>query len=755
LMKSNMANTKTKTHVEIVIDASIETTTTTPSCEGYPITIIIKEFLLPVLARFHAGYFRISLSLCSQALLWKILGEPVEDAHALRLLFRMLPTTAFVLLWSLALLTLASLSFLYILRCLFHFQMVKAEFLHHVGVNYLFAPWISWLLLLQSSPFISPKTLHYLVLWWVFVVPMVVLDVKIYGQWFTKGKRFLSTVANPTSQLTVIGNLVGARAAAEMGWRESAVCMFSLGMAHYLVLFVTLYQRLSGGNSLPAMLRPVFFLFIAAPSVASLAWDSISGRFDTSAKMLFFLSVFLFLALVCRPCLFRKSMKKFNVAWWAYSFPLTVLALASIDYAQEVKGLFAHGVMMILSSLSVLVSLALLVFTAINTKMLLPDNDPAFRHSIMDHKNTRSPVEIVIEASHETTTPVYGDSLSKVIKRYFFLVLARFHAGYFRISLSLCSQALLWKILGEPAEDANALRRLLGKLPTTAFVLLWSMALLTLASLSILYILRCLFRFQMVKAEFLDHVGVNYLFAPWISWLLLLQSSPFITPKNVHYLVLWWVFVFPMVVLDVKIYGQWFTKGKRFLSTVANPTSQLSVIGNLVGAWSAAEMGWRESAMCMFSLGMAHYLVLFVTLYQRLSGGNSLPAMLRPVFFLFFAAPSVASLAWDSISGRFDNSAKMLFFLSLFLFLSLVCRPALFRKSMRKFNVAWWAYSYPLTVLALASVDYAQEVKGFLANGVMIVLSSLSVLVSLLLLVFTAANTKMLLPDSDPVFRQH
>jgi hypothetical protein len=81
------------------------------------------------------------------------------------------------------------------------------------------------------------------------VVPVVVLDVKIYGQWFTKGKRFLSAVANPTSQLSVIGNLVGARAAAEIGWRESAVCMFSLGMAHYLVLFVTLYQRLSGGNS--------------------------------------------------------------------------------------------------------------------------------------------------------------------------------------------------------------------------------------------------------------------------------------------------------------------------------------------------------------------------------------------------------------------------------------------------------------------------------------------------------------------------
>lgn len=69
-------------------------------------------------------------------------------------------------------------------------------------------------------------------------------------------------------------------------------------------------------------------------------------------------------------------MRKFNIAWWAYSFPLTVLALASVEYAQEVNGFLAHWVMLALSSLSVLVLLALMVFTALNTNMLLPDNDP-------------------------------------------------------------------------------------------------------------------------------------------------------------------------------------------------------------------------------------------------------------------------------------------------------------------------------------------------------------------------------------------
>lgn len=90
------------------------------------------------------------------------------------------------------------------------------------------------------------------------------------------------------------------------------------------------------------------------------------------------------------------------------------------------------------------------------------------------------------------------------------------------------------------------------------------------------------------------------------------------------------------------------------------------LVSHLVGAQAAAKMGWKESAVCLFSLGMVHYLVLFVTLYQRLSGGDRLPVF----FFLFFVAPGVASLAWESIVGDFDTVSKMLFFLSLFIFVS-------------------------------------------------------------------------------------
>jgi hypothetical protein len=175
-----------------------------------------------MLTRFHAGYFRISLALSGQALLWRTLISDSAAASSSSSghgpLLPLLPSVAFLLLWSLALLALLALAALYAARCLLRFPAVRAEFRHHVAMNYLFAPWISCLLLLQSAPFLflRPSAPPYHLLWWAFSLPILALDVKIYGQWFTRGRKFLSMVANPASHITVIGNLVTARAAARM-----------------------------------------------------------------------------------------------------------------------------------------------------------------------------------------------------------------------------------------------------------------------------------------------------------------------------------------------------------------------------------------------------------------------------------------------------------------------------------------------------------------------------------------------------------
>lgn len=258
-----------------------------------------KTMPSPILTKLHAGYFFICLSFGAQALLWKSLSEHNNESQTLWHGFNLMPSVAYLLLWCLSLLIATTLSFLYMLKCILQFNIVKEEFSHHIGVNYMYAPWISWLLMLQSSPpSIVPRTCYYEFLCLSFSFVILLLDVKLFGQWFTTEKRFLSVVANPVNLVSVIGNLVAAQVVTEIGWNEFAISMFSLGMVHYLILFVTLYQRLTSSNQFPIVLRPAYFLYFAVPSMASIAWKSITGAFLISSKMLFFLSFFIFISQV-------------------------------------------------------------------------------------------------------------------------------------------------------------------------------------------------------------------------------------------------------------------------------------------------------------------------------------------------------------------------------------------------------------------------------------------------------------------------
>ena len=105
---------------------------------------------------------------------------------------------------------------------------------------------------------------------------------------------------------------------------------------------------------------------------------------------------------------------------------------------------------------------------------------------------------------------------------------------------------------------------------------------------------------------------------------------------------------------------------------MANPSNHLSIVGNFVGALLGASMGRKEGPIFFFAVGLAHYTVLFVTLYQRLPTNETLPKELHPVFVLFVAAPSVASMAWARIQGSFDYGSRTAYFIALFLYFSLV-----------------------------------------------------------------------------------
>ena len=198
--------------------------------------------------------------------------------------------------------------------------------------------------------------------------------------------------------------------------------------------------------------------------------------------------------------------------------------------------------------------------------------------------------------------------------------------------------------------------------------------------------MKCLLYFEAVKREFRDIVRSNFFFAPWVACLFLALGVPpdimrWIIGKDERVQDGWVIMLMvPIIGLELKVYGQWLLGGKDRLSEVANPCTHLSVVGNFIGSLLVAKVGWQELATFLWAVGIIHYLVLFVTLYQRLPSSMSVPKELHPVFFLFVAAPSTASVAWKTIVGDFDYLSRICYFMGLFLYTALVSAHHIFSK---------------------------------------------------------------------------
>ena len=319
--------------------------------------ILPSDKTWPFLLRFPVSAFGMCLGMSSQAILWKRIAISASTR------FLHITVKINLVLWCASVALMAAVSALYGCKLVFYFEAVRREYYHPIRVNFFFAPWIACLFLAIGVPDVVAATLpHWL--WYVLMAPIVCLELKIYGQWMSGGQRRLSRVANPSNHLSIVGNFVGALLGGIMGLKEGPMFFFSVGLAHYMVLFVTLYQRLPTSETLPRDLHPVFFLFVAAPSVACLAWARITGEFGYGSRVAYFIAMFLYASLAVRINLFRGF--SFSLAWWAYTFPMTSAAIASIRYSSEVKNAFTQCMCIGLAAAATLAVAALFLATLLH-----------------------------------------------------------------------------------------------------------------------------------------------------------------------------------------------------------------------------------------------------------------------------------------------------------------------------------------------------------------------------------------------------
>ncbi|CAO2165601.1 unnamed protein product [Urochloa humidicola] len=324
------------------------------------VPVLPKDEKWPFLLRFPISAFGMCLGVSSQSILWKTLASAPPTAF-----LNVSPVVSHAL-WYVAVALTVLVSTIYLLKVIFYYEAVRREFYHPVRANFFFAPWIACLFLVLGAPRLVAEMHHGV--WYALMAPIFVLELKIYGQWMSGGQRRLSKVANPSNHLSIVGNFVGALLGAKMGLREGPIFFFAVGLAHYMVLFVTLYQRLPTNVTLPKELHPVFFLFVAAPSVASMAWAKINGQFDAGARIAYFIALFLYMSLAVRINFFRGF--RFSLAWWAYTFPMTGASVATITYATEVTNVLTRALSIGLSGIATVTVAGLLVTTVFHAFVL-------------------------------------------------------------------------------------------------------------------------------------------------------------------------------------------------------------------------------------------------------------------------------------------------------------------------------------------------------------------------------------------------
>jgi tellurite resistance protein len=89
-----------------------------------------------------------------------------------------------------------------------------------------------------------------------------------------------------------------------------------------------IFYRVLFHHPIDQKLMPTLFILIAPPAVGFIAYIRLAGELDAFARILYYSGLFLTLLLLTQARRFLKL--SFFLSWWAYSFPLAAISIASM-----------------------------------------------------------------------------------------------------------------------------------------------------------------------------------------------------------------------------------------------------------------------------------------------------------------------------------------------------------------------------------------------------------------------------------------
>lgn len=277
---------------------------------------------------FPLTFFSAIMGLAGFALAWQraeaVLGIPVPISLAW---------------YGVAVVAFAAMLFFYLQKLLRHRDEVWRELLHPIKHSFLPTISISVLLLatLTHAYWVAGAT----ALWILGGVLQLSFTLFVMSLWMDRD-QFEINHLNPAWFIPVVGTLFVPMIGAKVAWIEISWFFFSIGLAFWAVLLVIIFYRVIFHRPLPDKLVPTFFILVAPPAVGFIAYQSLHpGTLDGFGRVLYYLSLYTFLLL---GTLFPKFKKlQFFLSWWAYSFPIAALTIATLLMYAHTQHVVFHG----------------------------------------------------------------------------------------------------------------------------------------------------------------------------------------------------------------------------------------------------------------------------------------------------------------------------------------------------------------------------------------------------------------------------
>ena len=215
-------------------------------------------------------------------------------------------------------------SYMYGRKAILHFEEVKADFNHRIRINFFSAITISFLLL--SIAFMTYWPILSLVFWWIGVIAHTFIMFYTISFWIQH--NFEIQFMNPAWFIPVVGNILVPVAGVEYMPKAFSFIYFAVGFFFWIILFAIFLNRAIFHHQMPQKFVPTLFILIAPPAIGFIAYIRIAQSWDGFALFLLFIAYFFAMLLLF---LFRSfSGLKFYISWWAFTFPMMAITIASV-----------------------------------------------------------------------------------------------------------------------------------------------------------------------------------------------------------------------------------------------------------------------------------------------------------------------------------------------------------------------------------------------------------------------------------------